>query len=1323
VTSRILHRPARTVLPVSREAPLTVTPPPLLPEGKTATGMHTILPMGGAVASMSMMMFFRGSGFAALGALIMVMSVAAAGLFYLSQRGQATRRRRQQRERYMTYLEELREEMRAWEQQTQHRHWQVEPPCSHLLDLVRNPARLWERRRIDPDFLRIRLGTGQVEARELVLRKEGSPVNPADPFMVAEANALVRRFRKVPGLPLRVNLDRAGHVSVVADTYDSALNIARALIIQIAATHAPDDVPIALIANLTKEAQWMWARWLPHLLDRDHSTTAGPQPLMAMDAESLVAILKDDLTERSKQAAQSYRYGSGAQEAATRRRLVIIDDAYGDTARELLLLDQATDLESLGITVVHLVADRIQEPSEITARVTVFGESLTVEHLSPTGSMSSEGTPDVVPLSWAEGLARELAPLRLSPDSYDDGSGTPPANFNVLLGIDDPTRLDLSVLWKRRSERDFLRIPIGVSDGGPTQLVMLDLKESAQLGMGPHGLCIGATGSGKSELLRGLVLALAVTHPPEQVSMMLVDYKGGATFALLSDLPHIAGLLTNLAADASLVERMYTSLDGEVLRRQQVLADAGKLTDIVEYNMRRDDLGAPTKMPPLQHLIVIIDEFGELLAAKPDFIELFLRIGRIGRSIGVHLLLSSQRLEEGKLRGLDTYLSYRIGLRTLSEMESRTVLDNPDAFHLPPLPGLGYLKVDVTIYERFKSAYVSGPLARDEEELSAGAGGIQALPLPRYGLPSAALAPSGEPVRATARTTGPTLMSTIAAQLAAVTSERQVQPIWLPPLPSLITLDQATGGFDILPEGVRLRATRDGGLHVPIGVLDDPARQWQGPWLLNLADAGGNLAILGGPSSGKSFTLRTIALGLATSYTPTEVGIYGADLLGNGLRSLEKLPHVGGIAGRDHRERLRRTFDELQAMLDQRERLFRHFGIDSVEELRAARASGHLQELPCTEIVLLLDGYGQLNGEFESLEKPVHDLLARGNRYAVHVIAAVRRWNEVRVAQQVSFGNRIELRLTDPSDSSIDPKIARTISHANPGRALTNDKLLAQVALPRLDSLPDTATTGTIEAANMVRSAWTGPLPPPIRVLPAVLRSDELTDASLPAGIVPIGRFEQGFTPALLDLFGTDQHLLVLGDTDTGKTNLLALIAQGLYRQLTPDDLVFAVFDPRHGLAGAVPELYLGGYASNPTLANQLAQAVAKELANRSGGPGDKANGPRIVLLIDDYDVLSTSATQPLSPFVPYLASGRDIGLHVLMTRRVMGASRGLYEPFTTSVRESGCLSLLMSGDRSEGQLFPGIRPTTLPVGRSQLIRPGEPARIVQTAYFTGEKT
>ncbi|MEV4753525.1 type VII secretion protein EccCa [Micromonospora sp. NPDC049559] len=1314
MTTRLVHRPARATRPPAETAPRPVESPPTLPDGKAGSNLLMLLPAVGIAGSLSMMLFSRGSGFAVIGALVLVVALAASGLLMLSQRGQAARARRQQRERYLDYLEELRESLAEQERAARVRGRLLNPSVEALFDLVRDPARRWERRRGDADFLAVRVGLGTVPVQRLDLPDRGTALVPTDPFMLAEARAMVRRFGSAPGMPLVVPLDRAGDVSIVGPR-ESVLRAARALLCQLAALHAPDDVALALAHPPDREGDWAWVRWLPHVLDPERQDGTVPLRRIAADPAALRILLHDELTRRAAQVDELRRNLGDRRGTARMRRLVVVHDTYGSVAQELALPDPATSAGQLGVTVLHLVADRLREPDQVAVRLTVGGTEVVVEELGGPAPGVRAGRVDPVTPALAEGLARLLAPLRLSPDSVEEHTQAGPVDVVGLLGADDPARLDVPRLWRDRGERGFLRVPIGVDDQG--RPVVLDLKESAQLGMGPHGLCVGATGSGKSELLRMLVLALAMTHPPERVAMVLIDYKGGATFAPFGSLPHVAGVITNLEDDAGLVERVYASLDGEVKRRQQVLRDGGNIADVADYHALRAER---PELPPLPHLLVIIDEFGELLTARPDFIELFLTIGRIGRSIGIHLLLSSQRIEGGKLRGLDAYLSYRLGLRTFSESESRTVLETPDAFHLPPLPGFGFLKVDTTIYQRFKGGYVSGryrppadrPLPAVPEAPKVGE-------YRQYNAP--ARADDEVPVELPERSVGATLMGVVIEQLAA--AARPVHQIWLPPMPALLTLDRVAGpvraGADGLAFAVDLPPMR-----IPLGLVDDPARQRQGVWALDLTDAGGHLAVIGGPQSGKTTLLRTLVTALALTHTPRQVAVYGVDLVGSGLGALGAFPHVGGVAGRGDRERVRRTVEEVRAMLEQRERLCRELGVDSVEQLRARHARGEVAELPSADVLLVVDGIGALRDDFEELEPLVADLLQRGGGYGVHVVATMLRWNDVRIALQATFGSRVELRLGDPSDSSIARRLAETIRTDQPGRALTTDQLFAQVALPRIDGV--TATAGLTEAveqvAGMVRRAWPGEPAPAVRVLPHRLPARLLPDAAREPVRVPIGVDELALHPVGLDLFGTDQHLLVLGDDGCGKTNLLRLVAHGLVERYTAKELALAVMDPRGLLRDVAPEEYVGGYGHNPRLCASLAVGVAKELAKRvpddPGGrpPADGTTDTRIVVLIDDYDLLTATNQRPLEALLPYLPAARDLGLHVVVTRRVAGASRALYDPFLLALRENGATGLVMAGERAEGQLFPGVHAGPQPAGRGWWVRRGEPVRLVQTA-------
>lgn len=743
MTVRIVHRPARTVQPLAAQETREVEAPPTLPEAGGVGGqVFAILPIVGMMGSLTVMTVLRNPAFIALGAVMLVAAVLVGAALLLSRRGQVTRQRRNQRERYLEYLEELREELGRAEREARTRARLLDPPPEALYDVVRDPARLWERRRRDPDFLRVRIGTGTMPGAELKLGERGTALAPSDPFMLAEARGAVRRFGTAPDMPLTVPLDMAGNVSVIGSR-DDVLAVMRALLAQLAAFHAPEDAAFAVAADADRMGDWDWVKWLPHVLDPRRRDGGAPLRLVAPTPRALSALLADELKERTDFAAE-VRRGLGQREAyRLLRRLVGVHDLYGGVAADLVRPDETIGPAGLAATVIHLVADRTQEPGDVGVRITVDGEQVRVEDLRGEAPAVLEGTLDRVPAPTVLGLARMLAPLRLSRESVEEESASQGGTLDVtrLLGVDEPERLDLAKLWAPRSERAFLRVPIGVDDAG--RPVILDLKEAAQLGMGPHGLCVGATGSGKSELLRTLVLSLALSHPPDQVSMVLVDYKGGATFAPFEKLPHVAGVITNLEDDAGLIERAYASLSGEVQRRQQVLRDAGNIANIGDYNYQRAH--HRPDLPPLPHLLVIIDEFGELLTARPDFIELFLSIGRIGRSIGVHLLLSSQRIEGGKLRGLDTYLSYRIGLRTFSEEESRTVLDTPDAFHLPALPGFGYLKVDTSLYQRFKGGYVSGPYQGPVVEEPEDAGPAPVRPYTVYN--AAADAPDRPPAR------------------------------------------------------------------------------------------------------------------------------------------------------------------------------------------------------------------------------------------------------------------------------------------------------------------------------------------------------------------------------------------------------------------------------------------------------------------------------------------------------------------------------------------------------------------------------------------------
>ena len=1292
---RIVHRPARISEPVEPADDVVLAPPPPIGEGPTGFPLQSLLPIVGSLSSITMIVLLRNNPImVVVGAVILVVALVGGLGMAFTQRGNAARQRRVQRERYLDYLEETRGRVRESADRQRDAALALNPSPGTLVEIGADPARRWERRPGDTDFLRVRIGTGDLRAIEVALPAEQNPVQPFDPVMRESAERMVRLAGVAQGMPATVDLERGGHVSIVGERADS-LNVARALVAQIAAFHSPDDVHIAAAVAPHHLDDWRGLDLVPHLSSDTPPSGAVAARRLAPTLDDVLSLLSAELRDRVATAAASRRAGRRTKPG---RLIVFVDEGDGE-ASGMPRLDAALSLADLGVTVVHLVDDRLKEPPTVGARVTVTDGVATIETPGSGEAPATGIRIDLVSNDALEVIARPLAGLRLTRTSAEDAGTSLAPDVTQLLGVADVDAIDVKAAWRVRSAAEFLRVPIGVDDrGGP---VLLDLKESAQLGMGPHGICIGATGSGKSELLRTLILGLALTHSPDDLSMILVDYKGGAAFAPFARLPHVAGIIDNLADDPQLTERARSSIQGEVVRRQRLLKDAGNAASIGHYRQMRRER---PDLPALPHLFLVIDEFGELLTAEPDFVELLLTIGRIGRSIGVHLLLSSQRIEGGRLRGLDTYLSYRIGLRTFSEAESAVVLDTPDAFHLPAIPGFGYLKVDTSVYTRFRAGYVSGPVPDPVEAGPHHDDAPPVLPLPAYDLPDEALeAEEFDSAEPETPTTGRTLVQAATQRLArGVTRTR---PVWLPPLPPVLTL----GG--VLPQ-----ADGAGTLRAPMGLLDNPSTQTQSPWMLDLTRSGGHVSITGAPQSGRSMFLRTLAASLSFTHSPRQVSIYGMDLTGGGLARIEPFPHVGGVATRGHRERLNRLLEELTGMLATRERVFRDQGLDSLADMRRQHAQGRLPELPSADVVLLVDGLGALRQDFEDLEPPLAQLLERGGSFGIHVVVALSRWNELRMNLQGLIGTRLELKLNDPADSQIARKLSTTLKADQPGRVLTDDKLFAQVALPLLEEVDDGDTGEALEQlARESAARWGGQGAAPIRLLPEELSPGDLPDAIDEPDAVPLGLRQDTMEPVLVDVVTRDPHLLVLGDSHCGKTTALRGIVRGAVDRHTPEELVIALMDARGELVAEVPDAYLGGHATSGRQARLLAESIAVELEKRQT---DRDAGPRILVIADDFDILAAGGTEPLRPLLPYLASSRDLRLNVVVSRPVAGASRAMFDSALQGIRDTGGTALIMSGDRSEGAILPKLYAEPMIAGRGRLARRGERPTLVQIANF-----
>ncbi|GLY92654.1 type VII secretion protein EccCa [Actinoallomurus iriomotensis] len=1337
--SRIaFHRPARMAPPPVPEDKVAIAAPPQLPPPSGMSTMLTLLlPL---LTSVSMAAYLISTGrqwMIALGVLFIVTSAGLSIGFRMQMRGKSRQAREHQRERYLDYLAGIRRQAREVAQVQRFAAAWVHPSPERLWAIAVRRRRVWERRPEDPDFLRLRIGMGDGPlAITLTTTRRSDPTVEYDAHSLHAAEELVQIHKTVERQPAWIDVGRAGVVSLLGPAAETEA-AATALLCQLGTLHAPDDVQVAVVTS--GNAQWEWVKWLPHAHEQD-TRERGIEvvPLVAEDLVGLADYLEAELDRAvAARAERGTRLVSMTAQEGPRRRLVVVLNDYDPraswTRSPLVLRLIAEPGPHLGITVVCLVTAEAHEPERVDVRV----------RLEPSGRLTLEGanaglhstvqdaTVDRIAPALRSRIARSLAPLRLTGEQEQVLSQS--VSLPGMLGI-DVTSLDPTAAWRSPDDEELLRVPVGVTADG--EALVLDLKESAQGGIGPHGLIVGATGSGKSELLRTLVTGLSLTHSPEHLGFVLVDFKGGATFAGLTRLPHVAGLITNLADDLSLVERVRDALVGEQQRRQRLLRQAGNIDSIRDYQLKQaaggtDVEGAP--LPPLPYLMIVVDEFGELLSQRSDFIDLFVQIGRVGRSLGMHLLLATQRLEEGRLRGLESHLSYRIALRTFSASESRTVIGTADAYKLPSIPGSAYLKVDESIYERFRVAHVS----RLYEDPAAQAGRRKPIaPVPfELRTPPTPEDTAPEPAVTPVPGSGTTELQVVVERLAA--SSAPTHQVWLPPLPPRFPLDPLLAPVEVVPErGLQSQAWPSGGeLKFPVAVADLPAQQEQRPVVLDLTGIHGHLALVGAPQSGKSTFLRTALISAMLTHTPDELQFYCIDHGGGALHALQGAPHVSGVAGRRDTERVQRVLAEVNRLIAVRERMFQELGIQSAADFRRRRDDGELPPgVRAADVVLVVDNWGALQAELEDATLVATDIATRGLGVGVHLILTANRWAEIRLALRDSIPGRLELRMNDPAESEINRQETRRLGRVPAGRGLMPPGLPFHVALPRMDGADglDGLAEAQHEVIDAITGSWEGPSVPRLKVLPERISVKELEEILADTSVVgnpwedaggglsptevPIGLAQSDLRPVGLDLSQGQPHFLVFGDSGSGRTSFLRAWMRGVGRRHSPWDVRFIVVDYRRSLLDVLPAPYIGAHAGNPELAATFVAQVAEKLKERMPPPGltidrlrerDWWEGPEFYLVVDDYDLVANGPDRgPLAPLASFVTQGEELGFHVMLARRVSGAARSLMsDPMVGRLREFGADGLILSGDPREGVLLGDQRAAQRIPGRGLLIR------------------
>ncbi len=1128
------------------------------------------------------------------------------------------------------------------------------PHAAELWTIAIGPyARLWERRPADADYLILRVGTADLPSAVVVedMRED-----------LEHRRRVAAPLRDVPAT---FSLRQAG-VAGVAGVSIWRRRVGGWLLGQLAVMHSPQDVQLYLLTDSSSGSTWQWVAWLPHarpLLGQDARVLVGNDPeTVGRRVAELVQLIAD-------RAVEARKHGPGTRLGPD---VVVLLDGARRLRAYPGIITVLRDGPEVGVHSICLDEDEQALPEECRAVVAERSEQAVVLRRQ-TSDVNIPVRLDETSDEWYQQVSRALAPLR---DITDGEADVLPGSARLLelLELDPPTTALIRGRWRVTPRST--RAVVGVSLDGP---FAIDLVRD-----GPHGLIAGTTGSGKSELLQTLVASLAVVNRPDGLNFVLVDYKGGAAFKDCVRLPHTVGMVTDL--DAHLVERALTSLGAELTRRERLLAGAGA-KDLEDY---LDLIPRQPRLSSLPRLLIVIDEFASMARELPDFVTGLVNIAQRGRSLGIHLLLATQRPSGVVSAEIRANTNLRVALRVPDSADSSDVIDAQDAARIPAsAPGRAYVRLGHNSLVPFQTARIGGR--------SPGvAVGEAAKPFAAMLTWDTAGQSQPVPSHRDNSVVNVTDLSTLVDVIGRAASELELPPQhrpWLPPLPEVVLRDDLPAVATPGPEG------GPGLLLVPWALVDLPEQQSQRSVYLDFAEFG-HMFVVGTARTGRSQALRTLAGGVADTLSPADVHLFGIDCGNGALLPLAALPHTGAVVQRSEKDRLVRLIDRLQEELTRRQGLLGQLGVGSITEQRAM--ADPADRLP--HLILLLDRWESFVSSFGEVDggvmvEQVLAFLREGAGAGLHIVLAGDR-SLLSGRISVLTDDKWVLHLAEPSDYTMAGLRARSLpEHMPPGRMVrAGTGHEAQVALlsPDGSGPAQVAALATIAARVRERHARLPLACRPLKIdtLPATLAYDEareyLTAPQDPAMYAFIGIGGDQLTGFGADLKNDAPAFLVAGPARSGRSNLLAVMGESLLEA----GCELVVISPRRS---ALQDHFTERKGVRACLTGiGVDEATLSDLLQ----PDDA----RVVLLVDDAELLrDVPAKDYLRSYVRN-ASGTGRGL--IMAGNVAEIGSG-FASWQTDVRNYQRGALLNPRNIFDGDLV-GVR---LP--RSMVAGPITPGRAL----------
>ncbi|MCR5356496.1 MAG: type VII secretion protein EssC [Lachnospiraceae bacterium] len=970
---------------------------------------------------------------------------------------------------------------------------------------------LWGKSPVHKDFLDIRLGTGDIPSFNAIEVPKEQVLQEHDPLnnKTEEIKLAMSTLRNVP-VSLSIYDNR--FVGILSSDREKALNLARVMSVQIASAHPYTDVRMCVVFPLKERDEWSYMRYMPHVWAPD-----GKLRLMCCDKNSVgdvMYFLSGVIRDRVEKVGREAENDDKDKKVLPHYVFLIADSSLlEEEAISKYLLNPTEDM---GISVVMLADSADKLPSSCNAIITDDGEMhnfISTINAFPTRENVSF---DQLSPQMAESFARSLSGIHLRETGVS--AGIP--DMLTFLDMYKTSKVeDLSIYhrWLENRTYESMRAMVGYKSGN--QPLYLDIHEKYH---GPHGLVAGTTGSGKSETLQSYILSLAINYHPDEVAFILIDYKGGGMAQSFEGLPHVSGVITNLGGNAT--NRALLSINAEIKHRQKLFNDF-KVKHIDAYiELYRS--GVATE--PMPHLLIIADEFAELKKEQPEFVRSLVSAARVGRSLGVNLILATQKPSGVVDDEIWSNTRFRLCLRVADKSDSNEMLKKPDAAYITGT-GRGYFQVGSDeIFEEFQSGW-SGAAYEPEVEYSDEKNAkVELLNL---------IGKSGVPVKKDKNKKSDNIQKVTqldaivkyAAEIAKEHNIAAVRQIWLPALKRRMYLEELDA---VKAEGFSFK--------LPVGLADNPEAQSQYTAYVDfLAD--GNLLICGPSGSGKTTLLQTIIYGAVTNYKPNEVNIHILDFSSRTMAVFSSMPHIGSICFDGEDEKLNDTFGFFTAELAERKKKFAGMGIGSFKEYVQFNDD-------CPALLLVLDNFTAFYENYDKYDDDLAVITREGVSYGIYTVITSNASGDLRSRLRQNFNTGIGLQMPDrfEYEAVIGERSEIIPEGKTPGRGL----IKAPGAVEFQVVLPVKETEGLSQAQSIKKALSGVSIDPkakgakkPGQALDSLSYKDIKDEAkSLPENQFAIGKTMDGETTITLDM-DKEYCISVVGMGKTGKTNLIKLLA------------------------------------------------------------------------------------------------------------------------------------------------------------------------------------